>query len=72
LTASALHSSGQFDTLTVLGELGAGQSPLGGEFRQRRWGGTLSLNRNLYVDGITFDDAAPPGARRDIRRHGKH
>jgi hypothetical protein len=21
----------------------------------------LSLNRNFYVDGITFDDAAPPG-----------
>jgi hypothetical protein len=61
LTASALHSSAQDDTVSVLGDFASGNHTLSVTFLNDAWGGTPDTDRNLYVDGITFDDAAAPG-----------
>jgi Ca2+-binding RTX toxin-like protein len=58
ITAAALHSSGLFDTVTVLGNW-TGNHAVSVSFLNDVWGGTAATDRNLYVDGITFkDDAA--------------
>ncbi len=53
--ASALHGAGQDDTVTVLGNWTAGTHRLTVTFLNDAYGGTASTDRNLYVDGITYD-----------------
>jgi hypothetical protein len=60
LTASALHSSGESDTVDVRGDFASGNHTLTVSFLNDAYGGSATTDRNLYVDGITFDDAATP------------
>ncbi len=57
-TASALHGSGQDDQVTVLGNWGAGSHTVTVTFLNDAYGGSAAADRNLYVDGITYDGAA--------------
>jgi hypothetical protein len=61
-TASALHGSGQSDTLTLNGDWATGAHRVEVNFLNDAWGGTAATDRNLYVDGATYDGAAVPGA----------
>ena len=60
LSASALHGTGMTDTLTVKGDWAAGSHNLSIAFLNDLYGGSAG-DRNLYIEGITFDDAATPG-----------
>lgn len=57
LTASALKSSGQSDTINVQGNWGAGSHTVTVEFLNDAYGGTPQTDRNLYVTGITYNGA---------------
>ena len=57
-TASALHGSGQDDTVTVQGDWGAGSHTLTVSFLNDAYGGSATTDRNLYVDGVSYDGAA--------------
>ncbi len=66
LTASALHSAGQHDTLTVLGDWAPGSHTVAVNFLNDAWGGTAATDRNLYVDGATYNGAAVPNAAKTL------
>jgi hypothetical protein len=51
----ALHSSGNFDTFTYLGDFGPGPHTVSVNFINDAYGGTPDTDRNLYVAGITFN-----------------
>ncbi|HYZ33075.1 MAG TPA: carbohydrate-binding domain-containing protein [Crenalkalicoccus sp.] len=60
-TASALHASGQADTLTIQGDWAPGTHTVAVKFLNDAWGGTPDTDRNLYVEGITYNGVAVPG-----------
>lgn len=62
LTATALHGSGMSDSVTVLGDFAAGTHTATIDFLNDAYGGTPATDRNLYLDGATFDSASVPGA----------
>src|SRR5690242_15708117 len=47
LTASAWHSAGQSDSITVLGNWGPGSHQVSVNFLNDAWGGTATADRNL-------------------------
>ena len=57
-TATALHSAGQDQTLNVLGNFGAGQHTVAVNFLNDGYGGSASADRNLYVDGSSYNGVA--------------
>lgn len=61
LTAEAQHGGGVSDRLTLRGDWAPGSHTLSVEFLNDAWGGTAGTDRNLYVDRISFDDAAVAG-----------
>ncbi|GAA0571260.1 hypothetical protein GCM10009416_07330 [Craurococcus roseus] len=65
-TASALRSSGQSDTLTLKGDWAAGVHKVEVKFLNDAWGGTAATDRNLYVDGATYNGAAVSGAAQSV------
>jgi hypothetical protein len=56
-TAGALYKSGD-DTITVKGDWGAGNHTVTVTFLNDAWGGSADKDRNLHVDGITFNGTA--------------
>jgi hypothetical protein len=70
LTADALHSSGQSDMVTVLGNWAAGNHTVQVDFLNDAWDGTAATDRNLYVDGATYNGAAVGGAARTLLSSG--
>ena len=62
LTASALHGSGQDDATTVKGSFATGPHTLTVSFLNDAYAGTPATDRNLYVDGVTFNGTAVSGA----------
>jgi beta-glucanase (GH16 family) len=54
-TASALHGSGQQDTVNVRGAFGDGAHSVQVTFLNDAWGGSASTDRNLYVEGASYD-----------------
>jgi hypothetical protein len=62
LTASALKSSGQADTLTVLGDWAAGAHQVQVQFLNDIWAGTPETDRNLYVEGASYNGVELAGA----------
>jgi hypothetical protein len=60
-TASALHASGQSDTLTLRGDWGEGQRQVRVEFLNDAWGGTPETDRNLYVLSSSYNGVEGPG-----------
>ncbi|WP_343897297.1 carbohydrate-binding domain-containing protein [Craurococcus roseus] len=61
-TASALRSSGQSDTLTLKGNWAAGSHKVSVKFLNDAWGGTAATDRNLYLDGATYNGQVVPNA----------
>ncbi len=57
LTASATRASGQFDTLTVLGEFTPGTHNTEINFLNDAYGGTPDTDRNLFVNSGTYNGA---------------
>jgi len=69
-TASALRSAGQSDTLTLRGDWGPGSHTVTVNFLNDIWGGTAETDRNLHVEGISFNGEAMPGAAADLMHGG--
>ena len=61
LTAKALHALGQADTITVMGDWAPGSHSVSVNFLNDAFGGSASTDRNLYVDGGTYN-GAPVGS----------
>lgn len=57
LTATAFHAAGQDQTVTVLGNWGSGLHAASVDFLNDNYSGTPSTDRNLYVDGASYDGA---------------
>ena len=62
LTASALHSLGQFDLVTVRGDWEPGTHTVSINFLNDLYGGSPQADRNLYLDGVIYNDAEVPGS----------
>ena len=55
LTASASHALGQSDTFTLKGDWNDGSHKVSVTFLNDAWGGNAALDRNLYVDKVSFN-----------------
>ena len=66
ITAETLRRTGQSDTVTVRGDWSAGNHTATVNFLNDAWGGSAAADRNLYVDGATYNGANVSGAARDI------
>jgi hypothetical protein len=71
-TASAWHSAGQNDTLTLKGDWSPGEHQVSVEFLNDAWGGTAATDRNLYVDGAAYNGQALAGAAKALMSAGAH
>ncbi|MBB3569639.1 carbohydrate-binding domain-containing protein [Rhizobium sp. BK491] len=62
-TAHFLHGSGQSDHLVVQGDWDKGVHDASVTFLNDAWGGTPTTDRNLYLDGATYNGADVSGAQ---------
>jgi hypothetical protein len=62
LNASALHGSGESDILTVQGDWGTGQHAVSVNFLNDYYSPESGLDRNLYLDGATYNGEAVQGS----------
>jgi hypothetical protein len=69
LTAHALHGAGS-DTLTVQGNWTGGQHTVSVAFLNDAWGGTAATDRNLHLDGATYDGAALASSTASLLSNG--
>ena len=58
MTATANHGAGQTQAVSLAGSWGAGTHIVGIAFLNDAYGGSPSLNRNLYVDSIGFNGSS--------------
>ncbi|WP_280137200.1 carbohydrate-binding domain-containing protein, partial [Aureimonas sp. Leaf454] len=66
-TARASHAAGKSDTITVKGDWSQGDHKVSVHFLNDIYGGTASTDRNLYVDGATYNGAVVAGG--DLSMH---
>lgn len=66
LTASALHAQGMSDTVTVKGDWGAGSHNVSLRLTNDAWGGTPTTDRNLYLDGVFYNNQVVPNASKAL------
>ncbi|MBV8524300.1 MAG: matrixin family metalloprotease [Acetobacteraceae bacterium] len=59
---TASHSAGDAQNFTFQGNFGPGPHELAISFINDAWGGTSSTDRNLYVNGLTYDGANVPAS----------
>jgi Ca2+-binding RTX toxin-like protein len=69
-TASAWHSAGQSDTITLKGDWAAGAHTVSVNFLNDGYGGSAGADRNLHVDGATYNGAAVSGAAKALLSAG--
>ena len=69
LTATASHAAGATQAVSVAGDWGANPT-VGITFINDAFGGTPSTDRNLYVDGATYDGQALNGAPTTLLTNG--
>jgi hypothetical protein len=69
-TAASLKSSGESDTLTIKGDWGPGEHRVEVAFLNDKWDGTAATDRNLYVEGATYNGAAVDGAAKALMSAG--
>lgn len=62
LTATSVHGSGHSDKIKVFGNWAAGRHTVTVDFLNDAWGGSAVTDRNLHVDGASFDGTAVGGA----------
>jgi hypothetical protein len=65
-TAASSHASGVSDVLTLRGDWGAGDHRVEVRFLNDAWGGTSATDRNLHIDGATYNDVAVEGAAQTV------
>ncbi len=70
LTASASHAAGQYDVITVKGDWAPGAHKVTVNFTNDAWGGSAATDRNLHVDGITYNGKALATGEADLLRNG--
>ncbi|WP_052214589.1 carbohydrate-binding domain-containing protein [Belnapia sp. F-4-1] len=69
-TASASHAAGQDDVITVRGDWAPGAHKVTVNFLNDAWGGTAATDRNLHVDGITYNGTALAKGTADLLKKG--
>jgi hypothetical protein len=69
-TATALHSQGATQDVSIAGNWGVGPHTIGISFVNDAWGGTAATDRNLYVNSVTYDGAAASGAPAALLSNG--
>ncbi|TDH61852.1 glycosyl hydrolase family protein [Dankookia rubra] len=69
LTAGASHGAGD-DSITVKGNFAAGAHKLTVTFVNDAYGGSASADRNLHVDGISFNGTALAAGTADLKSNG--
>ncbi|MBD0274502.1 MAG: hypothetical protein ICV73_21525, partial [Acetobacteraceae bacterium] len=67
---SALRGGGQADTVTVKGDWAAGNHTATVTFLNDAWDGTPATDRNLYLEGATYNSAAVAGAAKSLLAAG--
>jgi hypothetical protein len=65
-TASARRAASVSDTLTLKGDWASGPHAVQVWFLNNEWGGSLDRDRNLHLDGASFNGAPIPNTRQDI------
>ena len=61
-TTSVSHASGSSQRFTIMGDWGVGPHSVTVKFLNDAHGGTPATDRNLYVNGISYDGATGLGA----------
>jgi Ca-dependent carbohydrate-binding module xylan-binding/Right handed beta helix region len=69
-TAKALHNSGQYDTLQIKGDWSAGNHNVSVKLLNDLYGGSPSADRNIYVEGATYNGAAVSGSNLYVNAPG--
>ncbi len=70
LTAHSSHKDGVSDIITVNGDWAAGDHKVSLNFLNDAFGGTAATDRNLYLDGATYDGAAVSGGKLSLMSSG--
>jgi hypothetical protein len=70
LTASASHAAGQDDVITVKGDWSTGNHKVTVTFLNDAWGGSAGADRNLHVDGITYNGKALAQGTASLNKNG--
>jgi len=70
LTATSPHSGTSSDTVDVLGDWAPGSHTVAVNFLNDAYGGAATADRNLYVDGATYDGAFVPGVAQELQVSG--
>ena len=60
-TETALHGAGSSEAVALVGAWNDGAHTVAVSFLNDAWGGTNATDRNLYVDGATYDGVAVSG-----------
>ena len=60
-TATASHAAGATQDIAIAGSWGTGPKTVGISFINDAYGGSAATDRNLYVNGVTYDGQAAPG-----------
>ena len=55
IDVAAVHSEGQVQLVTVTGNFGSGPVNVGVSFTNDAWGGNPASDRNLYINGMTYN-----------------
>ena len=63
LTAHASHAANQSDTVTLSGDWATGDHKVSINFLNDAYDGTASTDRNLYLDGATYNGADVSGSK---------
>lgn len=70
LTASLPHEGPSSDTVNVLADLAPGIHTVTVNFLNDAYGGTIDTDRNLYLDGATYDGTFVPSVARELQVSG--
>ncbi len=69
-TAVTSHSAGLWQSVTVSGNFSSNPNTVTVQFINDAWGGSLSLDRNLYVQSLTIDGSVYAGSTAVNNAHG--
>lgn len=70
LTATSLHSGTSADLVNVLGNWGPGNHTVTLNFLNDAWDGSADTDRNLYLDGATYNGAFVPRVAQELQVSG--
>jgi beta-mannanase len=60
-TATAAHATGATQDVAITGNWGTGAQTVGITFINDAYGGSSTMDRNLYVDGVSYNGQSAPG-----------